>query len=128
MFRLIASILAGVLVAFAIVIAADALCSILSAGPMPADANDPGAMAAYVAAQPVWLLMVMVASWTLAALAGAALASRLARAVWPGWAVTGLFLLATGFNFLTIPHPAWMIASAVVLILAAGWLGSRRRT
>ena len=83
-------------------------------------------MRTYVSRQSPGTLIAIVAGWGLAAFAGSALAARLAgRGTWPGWTVTGLFLLATAANFLMIPHPGWMILLAVVLILVGGWLGTR---
>lgn len=125
MLRLVLSIVAGLAVAFAIVFAGDALFHSLSTGQAPAP-TDKAAMQAYVAGQPVGALVVVLAGWALAALAGAALASRLGRrGQWPGGVVTGLFLLATASNFVMVTHPLWMVVAAMLSIAAAGWLGAR---
>jgi len=127
MLRTVLSVIAGIVAAFAIVIITDSLFHALApSAPPPADTSDREAVRAYVAGQPVGVLMAVLAGWTLAAFAGSALAARLARrGEMPGWIVTGLFLLATAANFLMVPHPMWMVALAVVLIVAAGWAGSR---
>lgn len=128
MLRLIASIVGGLVIAFAIVFATDTLFHALlpSAGAMPADPSDRAAMGAYVASQPPAALFAILLGWTIAAFVGAFVAARFAeRGPWPGWIVGGLFLLATAANFVLIPHPAWMVIAGVLLILIAAWAGSR---
>ena len=83
-------------------------------------------MRTYVSRQPEAALLGILLGWALAVYVGAGLAARLAlRGDWPGRVVTGLFLLATLGNFLMVPHPTWMVLSAIVAIVAAGWLGAR---
>jgi len=127
MLKTVLAVVAGIVVAFGIVFASDALFHALApSAPPPADTNNREAMRAYVAGQPTGVLIAVLVGWTLAAFAGSALAARLARrGEWPGWIVTGLFLLATAANFMMVPHPMWMVAVGVVAILAAGWAGSR---
>lgn len=127
MLKTVLGIVGGLLLAFAVVFASDALFHILSPAAARPAGGDADAMRTYVARQPAGALAGVLAGWALAVFAGSALAARLAeRGEWPGWVVTALFLLATAGNFLLIPHPLWMVVSAVVLILAAGWLGARR--
>lgn len=125
MLRSVLAVVGGLVLAFALVFATDALFhSLIATAPKP-DAGDAEAMRTYVARQPAEALIAIVAGWALAAFAGAALAVRLGRrGRGPGWVVTALFLIATASNFLLVPHPGWMIIAAFVLILAAGWLGS----
>lgn len=126
MLKVILGIVGGLLLAFAVVFATDALFHMLSPTAVRPAAGDADAMRTYVARQPVGALAGILAGWTLGVFAGSALATRIAgRGEWPGWVVTGLFLLATAGNFLMIPHPLWMVAAAAVLILAGGWLGAR---
>lgn len=124
--KTILGIVGGLVLAFAIVFATDYLFHLLSPTAARPEASDAEAMRTYVASQPPATLIALVAGWALAAFAGAALATRIAnRGTWPGWVVTGLFLLATSGNFLMVPHPGWMMALAVALIVASGWLGVR---
>lgn len=128
MLRLILSIVAGVIIAFVIVMAGDMLSQSLasSSGPAPTDMNDRAAMDAYVAGLPTAVFAAMLATWTVAAFAAAAFAARFGRrGTWPGWVAGGLFLCATAANLLMIPHPAWMAIAGVVLVVAAGWFGAR---
>lgn len=126
MAKLILAIVGGLVIAFALVFATDALFHALLPSATRPTSNDPQAMQAYVANQPVGALIAIAAGWALATFAGASFASRTADSgTWPGWTVTLLFLLATASNFLMVRHPAWMIVTAFVLILAAEWFGIR---
>ena len=127
MVRLILSVLGGLLVAFAIVFAADALFHALSSTTTPSpDPSDKEAMRTYVASQPFAVLAGLIAAWAAAVLTGAALAARSARrGEWPGWLVTAFFILGTAANFLMVTHPTWMVLAATGSILLGGWLGSR---
>lgn len=126
--RMILSIVAGLAVAFGLVFATDALFHALapSAAATPGEMADRAGMAAYVARQPDGVLAGLALGWAVAALAGAALAVRLAqRGGWPGWLVGMLVLAATIANFAAVPHPGWMVALAIVAMSAATWLGVR---
>lgn len=122
--RLVLGIVGGLVVAFALVFATDALFHLLV--PTAARPTDPAAMRDYAMRQPPAALLGIVAGWTGAVFGGAALACRIARgSPAAGWAVTTLFALATAANFLMLPHPVWMIVAAAVSIAAAGWLAVR---
>lgn len=126
--RTILSIVAGLVVAFALVFATDALFHALapSAAPTAGEMADRTGMATYVARQPDSVLAGLALGWAIAALAGAILAARLARrGRWPGWVVGVLVLAATIANFVLVPHPGWMVALALFAIAAATWLGAR---
>lgn len=128
MLRLVLSIIGGVVVAFVIVMLGDMLSQTLAtaSGPAPTDMNDRAAMEAYVAGLPTVVFFAMLATWTVAAFAAGAFAARFGRrGAWPGWIAAALFLCATAANLILIPHPTWMAAAGVALVVAAGWLGAR---
>lgn len=128
MLRLFLSVIGGLLAAFAIVFVSDALfhAVVPSASAVPDDPSDRVAMGAYVAAQPVGVLIGLALGWAVAAYVGVAIATRVGtRGAWPGWIVGALFMAATCFNFVAVPHPLWMMALAAVPISAATWLGAR---
>ena len=124
MMRLVLGVVCGLVIAFALVFATDALFHL--AVPSAARPTDPAAMQDYAMRQPPAALLAIVAGWALAVFVGAGAACRIARrGAGPAWAVTALFLAATAANFLMLPHPVWMIVTAVLAIAAAGWLATR---
>jgi hypothetical protein len=126
--RVFLSVLGGLLAAFAVVLASDALfhAVVPSSSAVSGDPNDRAAMSAYLRAQPVSIVIGLVVGWAVAALVGVAVAVRFgARGAWPGWVVGTLFLVATCFNLVMVPHPLWLMALAIVSILAATWIGTR---
>jgi len=128
MIRIILSIVAGIIVAFLLIFAGDALFHALvpSAAQVPRNSEDPAAMAAYVTAQPTGVLVALALSWAVATFVGAAIASRYAlRGWWPGLIAGGFVLLATAANFVLVAHPTWMMALAIVAICAAAWTGAK---
>jgi hypothetical protein len=127
MLRLITSVVGGLLFAFAIVFAADAAFHAFSPALTHAsDPSDPEAMRLYVANQPAGVLIALLLGWSVAVFTGSAIASRFGgRRELPGWLVTGLFLLATLFNFTMVQHPTWMASAGIAGILLAGWSGAR---
>ena len=56
---------------------------------------------------------------------GAFTATRITVRVWSGWVVMAVMMAATVANFVMLPHPAWLMIAALVLIGAGGWLGIR---
>lgn len=127
MLRLISSVVGGLLLAFVIVLATDAAFHSFSPAPTTApDPSDQEAMRLYVASQPTGVLIALLVGWGVAVFTGSAVASRFGdQRELPGWIVTGLFLLATLFNFIMVQHPIWMVVAGVAVILITGWLGSR---
>jgi hypothetical protein len=67
-------------------------------------------------------------AWVAGSWVGGAVASywSRARSVWPG-TVVGLVLLAAAVsNMVAIPHPMWLMASAVILVPGAAIMAARR--
>jgi hypothetical protein len=74
---------------------------------------------------PMETLMWPVIGWFLGSLAGSAMAVHLSREHWAGWAIVGLVLAATIFNFALITHPMWMMVAGPLAALVGGWLGQQ---
>ena len=119
-------LLAGVVVAVLVVILADTIVGTLYPLPPGTDMNDPESMRTAIAAIPRPAFLLLLAGWVVAAGAGAYLAARLATrlATMHGMIVALFVLVATVANLAAIPHPTWLWL-AIILIPAAGWLGTR---
>ena len=72
---------------------------------------------------PVANLIWPVIGWFLGSFAGSWVALRIAGEQWAGWAIVGLVLAATIFNFALITHPLWMMIVGGLAPILGGWLG-----
>lgn len=88
----------------------------------PADAARPATISGPMFA---WVLVAWVAGAGTAALVATAWAGGRSRV--PGLVAAGFVLAGSVATMLTIPHPGWMVAGALVLMPAAAWLGARSR-
>jgi len=135
-FRALLGLLAGMMVAVAVIATIEALGHKIWPLPaLPGSAKDPAAMATMMAQASLGALASVVLAWWLGAAAGAWIGYRFAgaphaRAV--GLGVAGVIWLATAANLLLMPHPTWMMAAGLAGVPLAGWLvvswlGSRER-
>lgn len=126
MARAIFSIVAGLIVAVAIVFAMNTLSHTIHPPPPGVDLTNPEALRALIADLPVTAFLVILLGWTLGAGFGAYIAVYVAkRAVrWTGYLVGTLVLIASLYNLFTIPHPVWFFVAAVVGVPLATWLGT----
>ena len=115
-------LVAGVVLAMAVMIAWEFAGHQLFPPPAGLDPARPEDLARMVAAASMAAKAWVVAGWFLAPLAGGWLARRLARRDWAGWVVAGLVVIGGLANVMMIPHPLWMQVAAVIAPLLAGWL------
>ena len=125
MLRTILGIVAGVVVAFVVLMGLEMAGHAAmppSAGLDPADPEDLKQMVASAStAAKAWVVF----AWFAAAVAGGWLARRLSRASWAGWVIAGLIVVGGIANIMMIPHPLWMQIAAVAAPLLGGWLVTR---
>ena len=124
MVRNILGVLAGVAVAILAVMAGEFVLHVLVPLPMP-DPADAAAMEALMASAPLAAKWGLVVVYFVATALGAFTATRITVRVWSGWVVMAVMMAATVANFVMLPHPAWLMIAALVLIGAGGWLGIR---
>ncbi|MFA6116463.1 MAG: hypothetical protein WC729_20870 [Sphingomonas sp.] len=116
--RKILSIILGVLVALLILWIAGYLY------PVPElESDDPVALTAIVGSMSMTAKLLVALGWLVGPLAGAWLALRVSDWRTAGWIVALVVLVDSIANMLTLPHPLWMQACAVVLPLLGGALG-----
>ena len=125
MLRIILGIIAGVVLAFAVMMGLEMISFVVFPPPAGLDPADPEDLKRIVAAAPFAAKAWVVFGWFAAAVAGGWLARRLSRKDWAGWVIAGLIVVGGVFNFLNIPHPLWMQIAAVVAPLLGGWIVTR---
>ena len=126
MAKTILGLVAGVLVAVALVFVLEMAGHMVF--PPPADLNvrDPAQMATMIERLPIGAVLAVLIAWTLGAFGGGYVAAMIARrGPWPAWVIAAVLLIFSAMTMAMIPHPAWFMVAAVVLIAAAGWLAGR---
>jgi hypothetical protein len=107
--RSVGSVLAGLVVAFVLVVAAEVFGSIFHPFPPGIDPTDLEACKAHVARFPTWVLAVGAGFWAAAALSGAWLAAFLGpgRHSAHGFVVGAILLALAVFNMSMLAYPIW---------------------
>lgn len=122
--RTVPGILFGVAAALLIVAGAEWIETALY--PLPTlDVADPATLARVVADMPLPAKLLIVSGWLLGAFGGAWLGLRVCDRRVVLWGVVGAVIAAGLANVLTLPHPVWMMACAVVLPVFGGALAAR---
>lgn len=124
MLRDIAATVAGLAVAFGVIMGVQMIGHAIWPPPADLDWNDTEVIQTYVSQLPFLALLVPIVSYFLGALGGPLIASGIGTArplVFAG--VIGLVLLAaTVANLIQIPHPYWFSALAIAAVLVGAWL------
>ena len=125
--RSVGSVIAGLVLAFVFVVAAEVVSAIFHPFPTGVDPYDLEACKAHVARYPTWLLAICTAIWVAAPLTGAWLATRLGTARHSNHGtVVGMILMATaGYNMGMLPYPIWFPIVVVMTFPLATILGIR---
>ena len=125
--RAILAVVAGCVLSVLIVTGVEALGHMVYPPPAGLDPRDPAAMRTLLAEMPFGAFVIIVSGWILGAGLGAWLATWLSRTgrAWPGGAVGGVTLAATGINLFTFAHPLWVVVVALIGIPLATWAGIR---
>ena len=116
-FRAVGAIVAGMLVAFILVVAVEVFSSVVH--PLPPDfTGTMEEMCQHIERYPPWVLAVVVVAWAGTAFAGTWIAGRLGNR---GSALfVGLLLLAgLIFNISMLPYPVWFKVANLIAIPAA---------
>lgn len=123
--RKLLAIIAGVVVGGIVVALSEAAGH--SIYPPPADINlkDPADLQRLMEVMPVQAKILVVLAWFLGAFAGAWTAIRISGMSQTGWIVGLVFAVLSIMTVMSIPHPIWMTACAILLPFAAAWLAIR---
>lgn len=125
--RAIGSVVAGIVTAFAVVLAVETIGLQIFPQPAGMDPLNPESVRQYMAEIPTGSFVVVLVAWTLGAFTGPVVAKRIAgeHARGPAITVVALFVAMIVYNLLAVPGPAWMIPGAVVGVGAASMFGLR---
>jgi len=126
MFRLILGAVLGVLVGVVVVGVVEGVGHTIFPPPSGVNLTDPAQLATVMSKIPFQAKIAVLIAWFLGALAGASAANVIAgRRAWAGRIVALTILALSIFNMTTIPHPLWFAISAVLAILAGGFIADR---
>ncbi len=123
--RIVIAVIAGMIVAVAVVAGIEALSHTMFPPPPGTDLSDPAQMAALMDNIPLVAKIAVMIAWFLGPLAGGIVAVRIARKAWPAWVVAALIVYGGIYTIVQIPHPLWMQAGAVLLPALAARLAGR---
>lgn len=125
--RSVAAVVAGFIVAFALVVAIEGLSAIVHPFPPGVDPNDMDVCREHVARYPAWILAVAGVLWGLTVFVSVWLATRLGTSRHPAHGIiVGLLLcLAAGFNMWMLPYPIWFDLANIVAFPAAIYFAAR---
>jgi hypothetical protein len=115
--RSIGSVIAGLVLAFVFIIAAEVFSSIFHPWPPGVDTSDFEVCKAHVARYPTWVLAGGAVIWAAAPFSGSWLATSLGTFRHPahGLVVGGVLLALAGFNMAMLPYPIWF---PIVILIA----------
>lgn len=123
--RNVAGVIAGIVVSQAVVFGFESVGDLFYPVSEDIAAFDPQRLAAWMAAVPFPLKLVITLGWACAAFAGPWIALRITDRKPAGWVVSAVFLAGSMLNQANLPHPPWMLLCAVVFPVAGGWLAQR---
>jgi ACR3 family arsenite efflux pump ArsB len=123
--RRIGAVIAGMIVAFLIVQAAEWIAHMMYPPPARISWNDLAQVKAYVTSLPLSALLVVLTGWLIATVVATWVAARIAGRPIPGYIVGALLLCAGIANAFMIPQPVWFSIASFVIYIAATWVGAR---
>ena len=128
--RTLLAVVAGMALAFALVVAVEMFSAVVHPFPPGVDLNAPGSIPAHVQRYPGWVLAVAGLMWGAAAAAATWVASKIGGRL-AGALVTLLLASALAFNLSMLPYVMWfkiaMPATFFVACLLGIRTGTRRR-
>lgn len=126
MLRITLAVVAGLVLGMVLTAVFEAVGHAIFPPPPGVNLTDPAQLRTVIRHIPLGAKVGVLVAWFLGVLVGAACANLIAgRRRVAGWIVSGLLFAFAAWTMATIPHPPWMIASAVVLELAAALAADR---
>jgi hypothetical protein len=126
MFKAIVGIVLGIVLAGCLVALNEAVVHRMIGGAPLNPKASIDAVAAMLAAIPLWAKIAITAGWAVAAFAASGFAGWFAeQGSWPSFVAGSGFFVLVSFNLASLPHPTWMVIAATVGCFFATYLGSR---
>jgi len=125
--RALSGIVAGIVVAFLVVVLVETIGLQIFHQPEGMDPINPESVRQHMAEIPTGSFVMVLVAWAMGAFAGPWVTRRItgSTARWPALIVVGLFAAMCAYNLVVVPGPTWMIAGAVLGVGAASLLGLR---
>ena len=125
--RIILGIIAGVVIAGAIVFAVELIGNLVAPPPADFDIGDPIDVRARGGGLPMVAFALVLAGWVLGTALGSWAAVRIGQrpVAWPGLVVGAVIFASTIYNIMTIPHPIWFVGISLIAIPIVSWFGAR---
>lgn len=126
MLKIIAGLVAGLIVALAAIYVVQAIGNAIY--PLPAEANlwSYEGAEALIGGMPLGAQAFVVGAWFASAFVGGLTAAQISRTLWPAWVIVALVAFASILNIVMIPHPEWMQIAAVVAPVMGGLIAVHR--
>ena len=125
--RTLGGILAGIVVAYSLVLAVELVG--MQIFPQPPDMNplDPESVRQHLGEISPGSFVTVLVAWGLAAIAGPMVTRKIAGEIpkWPALTVVVLFAALVAYNLVVIPTPVWMIPAAVIVVGTSSVLALR---
>jgi len=125
--RAIGGVLAGIVIAFVVVLAIEMIGIQIFPQPPGMNPLDSESVRLHLSEISTGSFLAVLVAWTVAAFVGPVVTRRIAGATprWPALTVAALFAALCAYKLATVPMPPWMLPAAVVLVVLASWLGLR---
>jgi hypothetical protein len=125
--RALGGIVAGIVVAFLVVVLVETIGLQIFHQPEGMDPINPDSVRQHMAEIPTGSFVTVLVAWALGAFAGPWVTRRIAGSTprWPALTVVGVFVAMCAYNLVVVPGPTWMVAGAVVGVGTASLLGLR---
>jgi hypothetical protein len=122
--RILLAVVAGMALAFALVVAVELFSAVVHPFPPGLDPNAPGSIPEHVRRYPGWILAVCGLMWGATAAAATWVASRIGGRL-AGAVVTLLLAAALAFNLSMLPYVMWFKIAMPATFFAACFIGIR---
>jgi hypothetical protein len=122
--RIVLAVVAGMALAFVLVVAVELFSSVVHPFPPGLDPNAPGSIPAHVQRYPGWVLAVAGLMWGATAAAAVWVASRIGGRL-AGAVVTLLLAAALAFNLSMLPYVMWFKIAMPATFFVACLIGIR---